>query len=136
MLLLCVDPGLEKCGVAIVDETGRARSMGIVPVGGLVGGIALLLEGRIPDIILVGDGTSSAEVVRRLGQTFSGVSLETVREEGSTLEAGSLWAEECKGLIRLLPLPLRRFFAPAALDHYAALVLARRWLSRRKTGTC
>lgn len=116
-MILAIDPGKDKCGIAILQETGELQEKKIIPSSEV-----LALVNKIhPKKILLGDGTYSKK--------FKDLKdFILVKEKNSTLEARQLYFMDHppRGLARLLPAGLR--FPRVPIDDYAALVLARRYL--------
>ena len=84
---------------------------------------------------MIGDGTTSEEIKKVVGQELSESKIEIIDEKGSTLAGRELWVTEGdhSTLLALMPSFLRRLFAPAALDDFAAVVLGRRYLEKSST---
>ncbi len=127
MVVLAVDPGREKCGLAVV-EPGRVLHREVC------GRVRLRervreLAGRFPvEVLLVGDATGSQEVIRELVDL--GQPVRVVPESGTTLEARHRYFREkpARGLVRLLPPGLR--VPPEPYDDYVAVLLAERFLGQ------
>lgn len=126
-LVLALDPG-RNVGAAWVAFDGRVARRAILAEGDLD-------RLAIPPatVVLVGDGTGSAAVVERLRRR--GVTPVVVDERGTTLDARALYFRDhpARGLTRLLPPGMRA--PPRAVDDYAAVAIALRWLaSGRRAG--
>src|SRR5688500_15121985 len=85
MRVLAVDPGRDKCGVAVVDERDGVLARGVVPssvVGDVVRNWA---AAHRPRILVVGQGTSYRHVVASLDGVD--LPLEVFPEDHTTLRA-------------------------------------------------
>lgn len=130
-----IDPGRGKIGVAVVED-GYLLFSAIVPKGRQADikhaiktgdwellarwteeGDAVAVSGRKPDSILVGNGTSSDEILKLL-EDIPGV--ESADEYGTTLEGRRFYwkLHPPKGLWRLVPTSLRT--PPRDIDDLAA----------------
>jgi hypothetical protein len=128
--ILAVDPGREKCGVAVVSPS-EVLAREVVSVGGLGGLLRSLRTQFAFTEAVVGDRTGAGEVVAAIRREFPGVSVTLADEAGTTLEARRLYFVEHppRGWRRLLPPGLR--VPPEPYDDYAAVVLARRLAAER-----
>lgn len=132
--IIGVDPGSEKCGVAIVDSEGRCHRRAVVPTTDLAQVIERLCTEYSAERLVIGDGTRSEELLaalrraglfRRLGEPI------VVDESHSTEEARRNYLlEHRRGWRRLVPLGLQTPREP--VDGYVAEVLARRYLQSRQ----
>ena len=130
-VLLAVDPGREKCGVAVLSPA-RVLDHRVIPTSGLVRFVADVLGERALTWAVVGDQTSSGEVRKLLEAHFPGLAVVAVGEEGTTLEARRLYFADHppRGWRRLLPLSLQ--VPPVPHDDYAAIALGQRFLAIRE----
>lgn len=127
-----IDPGKAKCGVAVVGEKSGVLWKGIVSASDVGQRVVKLLNEFGANAIIVGGGTGSREVVKWL--TEAGVAkhlLITADERFTTLEARRRYFQEHppKGWRRLIPISLQT--PPEPYDHYAAILLAERYISKR-----
>jgi hypothetical protein len=133
-LILAMDPGKDKCGIAIAAwEDGGCRLLHrrIVPAGDVERTLpALVKEFKIEELVL-GDATTSRAWFGRLEPLLPEVKISLVREAGSTLEArGHYWrAHPPRGWRRMLPLSLQ--MPPEPIDDFAAVVLAERFFGEK-----
>jgi RNase H-fold protein (predicted Holliday junction resolvase) len=137
--ILALDPGKDKCGVAIVRATSDDLNGGIeVLVRRIVS--SRELEKVLPILvqewgivhIVVGDATTSRAWRERLSTLLPDVAISSIHEAGSTLEARALYwqANPPRGWRRVLPLSLQA--PPEPLDDFAAGVLAQRFFSESR----
>lgn len=129
--ILAVDPGREKCGVALLDEEGRVKWQRIVRASELLDAVTGAIENETAGVVVVGDRTGS----RDFRHDFAAAGLDkkarlaVVDEHLSSVEGRQryLAAHPGRGLARLLPASLRTPDKP--FDDYVAVVLAERYLA-------
>lgn len=122
-VVLAFDPG-RNLGAAWVDMTGNVLRQAILAVDDLE---RLVLPPEA--VVVVGNGTGSAQLARRL--RARGVEPLLVDEKGTTLRARELYFRDHppRGMLRLLPPGMRA--PPRTIDDYAAVAIALRWLAER-----
>ncbi len=130
-LVIAIDPGRDKCGVAVVAFAPfRVLERQIVPRKTVVSHLETLTA-RFPDAIFVlGHATTSQTLKAEMETRFPALALHEQDETGSTLEARDLyWKEKPpRGWRRMWPLSLQ--MPPEPVDDFAAIVLAQRFLKR------
>ncbi|MFC2742935.1 MAG: pre-16S rRNA-processing nuclease YqgF [Selenomonas artemidis] len=124
--VLAIDPGRDKCGIAVLSPQGDVLLHEIVPTGALETRVSELAAEYAPRIIM-GDGTTSAATKARIEVQVGAVTL--VDEYRTTEEGRRLyWAENPpRGWRRLVPRGLLTPTVP--VDDFAAVALARRFLA-------
>jgi len=131
--VLAVDPGREKCGVAVVTAAARVLAQEIVTVNDLPLRIAHFLGRYGIEMIILGDRTGAKDVRDLI--RLAGFSLEIVFvDEHRSSELGRrrfLLANPGKGWQRLLPIGLREPNQP--YDDYVAVILAERYLQGQRS---
>lgn len=128
MLFLGIDPGKDKCGLALVDSVGRVVLQKIVPSNELIAEIEGISKGKRITVVM-GNGTTARRYLPLVEELD--LPVELVEEGYSTLEAKELYFREngyCWQVI--LPKGLRSVRRP--LDDYAARILVDRYLNSRK----
>ena len=129
-LILAIDPGRGKCGLAVVNKSGTVHRA-IVPREGIVFAVKDCLQ-RFTGIdrVVLGDRTGSHELRAELKSVVAGIPVSFVDEHLSTQEARRLfWRENPpRGWRRLIPLSLQA--PPEPYDDLVAVVLARRYMAR------
>lgn len=128
MRVLAVDPGLRRCGLALVSSEGGVLERAVTPRGRLVSEVRRILTGQPVDALLVGGSTGSREVVEELGRAL-GREPVVVDERHSTERARARYYREHppRGWRRWLPLGLQ--VPPVPYDDYAAVILAEQFLA-------
>ena len=124
--VLAIDPGRDKCGIAVLSPQGDVLLHEIVPTAALETRVSELAAEYAPRIIM-GDGTTSAAAKARIEAQAGAVIL--VDEYRTTEEGRRLyWAENPpRGWRRLVPRGLLTPTVP--VDDFAAVALARRFLA-------
>ncbi len=129
MKVLAIDPGREKCGVAVV-------SVDIVHFQKVVGRKKFSSEikelVRQYDIrhIVLGDGTGSQEFHEEIKASFPHCAVSIVDEHLTTEEARKKYWQKQKprGWRRLIPTTMQ--VPPEPYDDYVAVILACRFLKK------
>ena len=132
MIVLAIDPGRDKCGVAVCAP-GRVLARAIVPSAQLPGLVTSWVTEHEVDAVVVGGGTGSRQVMAALAGLRASRRLPpvTVEEErDSTLAARRRYFEEhpARGWRRLVPRSFQ--VPPEPYDDYAAVIIAERHLAR------
>lgn len=134
-MIVAVDPGREKCGVAVVAFDGAIEKRLVVPTLVLQEEIfSILATGKI-QILLCGDGTGSVEqavMLQKLAQLHE-VEFLIVDEKHTTEQARKLyWQQQPpKGWRRLFPTSMQT--PPVPVDDYVAVLLAWKYLNEERT---
>ena len=126
--ILAVDPGRDKCGIAVVSAAGEVLAREVIPAAEL-GACARQLAGRFAlGVIVVGDRTGADQALEALESALPEVETAAVDEHRSTEEARRLYFRDNppRGWRRLIPLTMQT--PPGPYDDYVAVVLARRYL--------
>ena len=127
--ILAIDPGREKCGLAVVSQAGVLHHE-VVAREMLVETAAALTELHSVDRIIVGAGTAGRQVLRAIVERISAIPVELVDETLSSRRARNRFFEENppRGLRRLIP---RGLLTPSRpYDDYAAIILGEDHLNR------
>ncbi|MDD2717459.1 MAG: resolvase [Candidatus Wallbacteria bacterium] len=124
MIILAVDPGSEKCGLAVLSRTSCFFRQ-IVSNEDLFKSAESLVTEFGVKVIVMGDGTamkSAWVILEKLG-----LELIKVNETNSTLEGRKKYFEEHppRGLKRMLPEGMR--VPGEAFDDYVAELIGRRY---------
>ncbi len=122
--VLAVDPGSEKCGMALVARDGTLLRRAILSPEDVAQTVASWVEES--DVVLLGRGTGYKPVAQSLSAL--GVAFVLADERGPTLQARRLYwqATPRRGWRRLVPVGL--LLPPEPIDDWAAVVLAWRYL--------
>lgn len=128
-IVLAVDPGRDKCGLALVGPDGP-RFRAIIP-SAEIGLTCRYLLGQHPHAeMIIGEGTGASNVVAAIRQILPDVAVTMVPEAHTTLRARERYFRDqpTPWWQRLLPAGMRLPARP--VDDYAAVVLAEDHLNR------
>ena len=125
-MIAAVDPGREKCGVAVVALDGAIIKRLVVPTLTLQEEIASILTTGKIQVLLCGNGTGSTEqaaMLQELAEQHKAQFL-VVDEKHTTEQARKLyWQQQPpQGWRRLLPTTMQT--PPVPVDDYVAVLLA------------
>ncbi len=128
MRVLAIDPGRQKCGLAIA-ERHAVLERAVIPTGRLAETLAAWAARHAPDHVILGNRTGSEELRRQLTAIIPTVPVVLVAEEGSTLEARRRYFQDHppRGWRRLVPQSAQ--LPPEPYDDYVAVLLAERYFA-------
>lgn len=131
MIVAAVDPGREKCGVAVVAGNGDVLEQSVVPTERLVDEMEARVRRFSPERILLGDGTTSRAAETAIREAMPGIPVEIVDEYRTTDDARrAYWkAHPPTGWRRFLPTGMQ--VPPVPVDDFVAVLLAQRYLTHR-----
>jgi RNase H-fold protein (predicted Holliday junction resolvase) len=127
MMVLGLDPGMRKCGYAIVTGLGAPPvTLGIAPFESLAERLREILAANPVSVAAIGRGTNAAAVAAVA--TALGLRVELVDERETTLRARARFFRDHppRGWRRLIPLGM--LLPDRPVDDYAALLIAERFL--------
>lgn len=132
-IIIAVDPGRSKSGVAVVSGPGPVKVLEhfVVESASLTEALKAVLE-RFPDVsgLVMGNGTGSAGLLSSIHENLPDLEFSLVDERStSELARARFIAEEPLPLLqRMLPRGLRSPTRP--YDDYVAIILAERYFGR------
>jgi len=126
MLILGFDPGRDKCGLALVNETGTVMRQEVVRSDQALLTIEQWYAHDPIQKIVLGNQTTSKEWQATLQAKFPLLPILRVDERNSTLEARDRYWKlyPPKGLMRLIPKGMR--VPPGPIDDIVAIILVER----------
>lgn len=126
MIVLGVDPGREKCGLAVVS-TGDVLIKQVVSRDSFLDVVKAMVEEYNVKMIILGDGTGSKVFSVALGDALPDLPITMVDEYSTSDEARKrYWVDhKPKGWRRLLPTTMQ--VPPEPYDDYVAVILAERF---------
>ena len=131
-VVLAVDPGSAKCGLALVRRAEEQKLdvlwRKVAPLGELADSVTEAFDVAPADMIVVGSGTGSREVIQRIREARPSMGILVVDEQETTLQARERYWEHHKrrGWRRFVPATM--FLPPEPFDDFVALILAERVL--------
>ena len=131
--VLAVDPGREKCGVAVVDRRQGVLWRQVVETASLQGAVSDLMDRYDCRIVVLGNQTASGAVRREMQLLLDQALMDEIiliDEHGSTAEARARYWQEVPptGWRRFLPRGL--LSPPCAVDDFAAIILGERYFKK------
>ncbi|MDT8903812.1 pre-16S rRNA-processing nuclease YqgF [Anaeroselena agilis] len=131
--VIAVDPGRDKCGVAVVGRRAGVMDKSVVPADRMTAVVAELAARHGIATVILGDRTGSKAAMAALTALRPGGRELTVRlvdEHRSTDEARArYWRDNPpRGLARLVPVTLR--VPPVPVDDYVAVIIAERYFRK------
>jgi len=133
-IVLAIDPGREKCGLAVVHKEQGVICKAVVNTNDLAAAVSQLATTHRLTTAVIGDGTTSRTAqttVAAIAVNDKPLTIIPVNEYRSTDEARTLYWQDNppKGLKRLLPLTMQ--VPPIPVDDYVAVILARRFFNSK-----
>jgi len=131
-LILAIDPGRDKTGVAVLDYDGSIHEKEIIKSSELYSYFKLLYNNYNIDNLVLGNGTGRENVFELLSEFKHKLSITEIDESYTTVEAEERYfkEEELSILIKFL----RKFLKwkpERAVDDYVAVILAERFLEKK-----
>ncbi|HWR44313.1 pre-16S rRNA-processing nuclease YqgF [Sporomusa sp.] len=133
-IVLSIDPGREKCGIAVVHKEHGVIYKNVITTAELITTVTTLAATYNLTTTVIGDGTTSHTAQTALATIKTNghkLNIIPVDEHRSTDEARTLyWTDNPpKGLKRLLPTTMQ--VPPVPVDDYVAVILAERYFRER-----
>jgi len=125
-VIIGVDPGRSKCGLAVVYDDGSRKSLEVVPTPEIADRIDEEVRASDVRAICIGHATGSDPIVALCASRWPDIPRRVVDETNTTLEARRLYYIDHppRGLWRFIP---RGLLVPdEPLDAYAALLIVSR----------
>ena len=133
-LILVIDPGSEKSGVAILNSLGEIIIQAVLHSHEFKDQLLYLDQKYRPTTWIIGDKNAGREI-RELAEKINQRSVPVIlQNEHRSSEEGRLlyWqAKPPSGLKRLIPTSFQVPHEP--WDDWAAVVIGRRWLKENKS---
>ncbi len=127
MSVLGIDPGRDKCGVAVLNSAGEIIFQHVIATADLEAALKNLVAQNEIELAILGDGTThrAAEKILRA----VGLSVQIVDEKHTTEEARRLYWKKNppRGWRKLLPTSMQ--VPPEPVDAIVAEILVRRFLA-------
>ena len=126
MMFMGIDPGRDKCGVAVLTAAGEIKFQRVVPTEELDAVIKNLAAQFEIEKVILGDGTTHKAAANKI--TAAGLRFELVDEKHTTEEARrEFWIKNPpRGWRKLLPTSMQ--VPPEPVDAIVAEILVRRFL--------
>ncbi len=131
MSIAALDPGRDKCGLAILSQDGTVLCQRVIETRHLITEITTAKATYGFSRLIMGNGTTSKEARQKLAAVPDIEIL--IRDEYRTTEMakGEYWrAHPPTGWRRLLPVTMQ--VPPVPVDDFVAVILGRRFLQEEK----
>ena len=131
--VLAIDPGREKCGVALVDRQRGVLRQAVVENSQLLAFVrTIILEFECRTVIL-GDGTATAQTKQELTLLLTENIIDqivVIDERNSTQQARQRYwlVHPPSGWRKIIPVGL--LTPPCAIDDFAAIILGERYFAK------
>lgn len=127
--IVAIDPGRDKCGVAVMDTKQGIVYQAVVATNALPEMLLPLVREQGVSRLVLGDRTGTGELIRRLRAAGIEMEITLVDEHRSTEEGRRRFFADNPptGWKRFLPQTL--LFPDRPYDDYVAIVLAERYLA-------
>lgn len=128
MFVMGIDPGRDKCGVAVLSSSGEIKFQRVVMTDELAEVIKNLSAQFELSTVILGDGTTHKSAAQKLSD--AGLSFKLVDEKHTTEEARRLYWQKNPptGWRRFLPTSMQ--VPPEPVDALVAEILVKRFLER------
>ncbi|MCK8827312.1 pre-16S rRNA-processing nuclease YqgF [Natroniella acetigena] len=125
-MIIAIDPGRDKCGIAVVDSDLTVEYQNVISTADIGQKIRKLIDDYQIEQLVLGNGTASEVIQKKIDGL---IEYNLVDETNSTLEARDLyWAKNPpSGWRRFLPLSLQT--PPEPVDGYVGVILATRYFN-------
>mgnify|MGYP000021927567 CR=1 FL=1 len=132
-ILISIDPGSAKSGIAVVNYDKTVIERKVIPSGDLEEALKRYIELFSPDVIIIGDGTSSRKIKLLLEECTKNMPLITVNEKFTTEKARMRYFKENppRGFWKLIPVTLQVPKVP--VDDLAAVIMAEEYIDGEGT---
>jgi len=126
-IVLAIDPGKLKCGIAVVNNKLQFIKGDVVENRELIQKIKSYLEKYRISNVLIGSGTNSGEIKKRINNKVPGITIIEISEKDSTMQARKRYFDYYPpvGFLKLFPKTF--LIPPRPYDDFAALIIAERF---------
>lgn len=131
--VLAIDPGRNKCGIAVYDQQQGVMKQAIVTVENLIVTVEAWSREHVCSVVVIGDKTASKQIIQGLERLVTENIIESivsVNEHKSSEEARlRYWLmHPPSGWRKFIPIGL--LSPPCAIDDFAAIILGERYFSK------
>lgn len=131
-MIMGVDPGRDKCGVAVLNSSGEVKFSEVIPTENFDAAIQKLSAQFDIERVILGNGTTHVEAEKKIRTVNLPVTI--IDEKFTTEEARrEYWVQNPpRGWRRLLPVSMQ--VPPVPVDNIVAEILAKRYLGNKGLG--
>ena len=129
-MILAIDPGKDKCGLAVLDEDAKVIEKAVFGSREITPQVLRFVSKYNPAAVVIGAGSFGKEAEKALLQAGLKANLVFISEKNSSWLARRRYWEENppSGWWKFIPTSLR--VPPVPVDDYAAVILAERYLKK------
>ncbi|OGC07280.1 hypothetical protein A2230_09455 [candidate division WOR-1 bacterium RIFOXYA2_FULL_36_21] len=129
MIIMAVDPGTKKCGLAVLDYALNILDKKIVNVEMLKYELISFAAKYAVSRVVIGEGTGSKKIKQELSQMELPFDIVFIPEKFTTLDAKKRYYKDNPPAWFMRIIPVSLLVPPRPIDDYAAVVLGERYLS-------
>ncbi|QTL96903.1 Holliday junction resolvase RuvX [Iocasia frigidifontis] len=126
-MLLAIDPGRDKCGIAVMTGDAAVIFQEIVATEKIESYLLELLNRYKIEEVVLGNGTFSEEVARKIEKNYD-LPLMLIKEAYTTLAAEERYRQVKYSGIKRFFLSFIKWKPSFPVDDYAAVILGERYL--------
>ena len=129
-MFMGIDPGRDKCGLAVLNSAGEIKFQRVIPTEELDSVIKNLAAEFAIEKVILGDGTTHKAAAQKI--KAAGLTFQLVDEKHTTEEARrEYWKKNPpRGWRRVLPTSMQ--VPPEPVDAIVAEILVKRFLRAQK----
>jgi len=130
-MIVAIDPGTEKSGIAVLQESGALVSKEIIATPSLEYALEKLYSAHKFNTIVIGDGTNHRKVYDAVvvwTGNRSSIKLALVDEKFTTVEGRKRYWQynPPRGLKKIIPFSFR--YPPVPVDDFVAWIIGERYI--------
>ncbi|MBR2215890.1 MAG: Holliday junction resolvase RuvX [Selenomonadaceae bacterium] len=132
MAIAAIDPGRDKCGLAVLAEDGSVLLQRVIATERLERELAAVADESDLRCLVLGNGTTCAQAAVRIHTALPNVEIVFWDEYRTTEEAKKVYWKENppKGWRRFIPTTMQ--VPPCPVDDYVAVILGQRFLDEEE----
>lgn len=128
-IYLGFDPGRDKCGVAVMNESGKILHHQVTLSDNVVGTVRFLRKKYDVDLLIMGNQTTAQQWQQRLQNEIAPpLAIALVNERNSSLEARDRYWQMFPPSFTQKLLPKGMRLPPRAIDDIVAILLIERYI--------
>ncbi|MTI59237.1 MAG: pre-16S rRNA-processing nuclease YqgF [Firmicutes bacterium] len=130
-MLLAIDPGRDKCGIAVMTGDAAVLFQEIVATEKIESYLLELLNRYKIEEVVLGNGTFSEEIARKIEKNYD-LPLMLIKEAYTTLAAEERYRQVHYSSIKRFFLSFIKWKPSYPVDDYAAVILGERYLKDKE----
>lgn len=130
-MILSIDPGKDKCGLAVLNELAKVLAHKVIKSSELVAQVKEISAAYHLKTVVIGAGAFGKTAQKSLAESDLKLNYIFMTEKDSSWQARRRYwrAKPPQGLMKLIPTSLR--VPPVPVDDYAAVIIGERYLKRQ-----